>query len=260
MRVSRKVLYEIIFSILALIAVSIALMDIMEKISLVYGSTLYWIDFGILVAFIFDYFIRLVFSSNKRAFVKNNIPDLIAIIPFNSMFKIFRMLKLVKAVKLVRLSKLTKLGRFSAFSLRLYKKAERFFKTNGLIYVLAFTITMLLLSSIAISLFEDMSFTDSLWWAFVTATTVGYGDLSPSTTIGRIIAALLMIVGIGTIGMLTGTIATYFLSSKEDTTGTGELENNIRKSKELLDSEKHELIDYMSYLKSKRIAKKEKSN
>ena len=84
--------------------------------------------------------------------------------------------------------------------------------------------------------------------------------MSPSTTIGRIIAALLMLVGIGTIGMLTGTIATYFLSPKENTTETGELEKNILESKELLEYEKSEMINYVNYLKSKRVSRKEKES
>lgn len=61
-----------------------------------------------------------------------------------------------------------------------------------------------------------MDFKDSLWWSFVTTTTVGYGDISPRTGLGRIIATILMLVGIGFLSMLTGTIATFFLGKKEE--------------------------------------------
>lgn len=63
--------------------------------------------------------------------------------------------------------------------------------------------------------FERMNFSDALWWSFVTATTVGYGDLSPSTNTGRIIASLLMIVGIGLIGSLTSSITSFFLHNND---------------------------------------------
>ena len=53
---------------------------------------------------------------------------------------------------------------------------------------------------------------DALWWSLVTATTVGYGDISPESAGGRIVAAILMLVGIGLIGMVTGSVATYFVS------------------------------------------------
>jgi voltage-gated potassium channel len=70
------------------------------------------------------------------------------------------------------------------------------------------------IGAFSISIVENKSFSDSLWWSFVTTTTVGYGDISPATNAGRIIASILMLVGIGFVGMLTGTIATYFLNDK----------------------------------------------
>ncbi len=56
---------------------------------------------------------------------------------------------------------------------------------------------------------------DALWWSFVTVTTVGYGDFYPVTTSGRILAALLMTVGIGLLGTFTAFVATAFLAPGE---------------------------------------------
>ncbi len=55
-----------------------------------------------------------------------------------------------------------------------------------------------------------------LWWSIVTATTVGYGDISPSTGLGRLIALILMATGIGLLGMITGSIATYFIKPETE--------------------------------------------
>ncbi len=70
-------------------------------------------------------------------------------------------------------------------------------------------------------MFEDtmVNFGDALWWSMVTTTTVGYGDLSPESTGGRILAGILMIVGIGFLGMVTGSVATYFVDRLSKRTG-----------------------------------------
>jgi voltage-gated potassium channel len=57
---------------------------------------------------------------------------------------------------------------------------------------------------------------DALWWAVVTVTTVGYGDRFPVTTLGRAVAVMLMLVGIGLIGVLTATVASFFMREHAD--------------------------------------------
>jgi voltage-gated potassium channel len=68
---------------------------------------------------------------------------------------------------------------------------------------------------------------------------VGYGDISPSTVIGRIIASILRLVEIGTIGMLTGTIATYFLPKKDIRNDSNAVEKNIMESTDITEEEKN---------------------
>jgi voltage-gated potassium channel len=60
------------------------------------------------------------------------------------------------------------------------------------------------------------SYPDSLWWAVVTVTTVGYGDRFPVTAGGRAVAVILMLVGIGLIGVLTATVASFFVQEHTD--------------------------------------------
>ena len=55
---------------------------------------------------------------------------------------------------------------------------------------------------------------DAVWWAFVTMTTVGYGDRFPVTTEGRLAGALLMVAGVGLFGTFSGFIASWFLAPK----------------------------------------------
>jgi voltage-gated potassium channel len=89
------------------------------------------------------------------------------------------------------------------------------------------------LGAVFIALLENMSFGDAIWWSFVTFTTVGYGDVLLTTNLGRIVAILLMIFGIGFIGVTTSTIAAYII-------------NNDGKKKRKKDF-KDETIDFIKY-------------
>ncbi|WP_322545968.1 potassium channel family protein, partial [Clostridium perfringens] len=75
--------------------------------------------------------------------------------------------------------------------------------------MLILTTIIIVLGAVFIALLEDISFGDAIWWSFVTFTTVGYGDVLLTTNLGRIVAILLMIFGIGFIGVTTSTIAAY---------------------------------------------------
>ena len=155
--------------------------------------------------------------------------DLIAIIPFNSLFKIFRVFKIFKMLKLLKLAKIS--ARFA----RLYKRIKFFFDLNGFKYMMLTTLICIGIGGVTIHYAEGMSFSDGLWWSFVTATTVGYGDISPSTIPGRIIATVLMLVGIGLIGSLTSTITTLFFQKHEQKSETSR-DKLIRSIQDQLDN------------------------
>jgi voltage-gated potassium channel len=63
---------------------------------------------------------------------------------------------------------------------------------------------------------DVQTYSDGLWWALVTITTVGYGDITPLTNLGRIIASALMVMGIGFIATITAAVSSYFISSFGD--------------------------------------------
>jgi voltage-gated potassium channel len=77
------------------------------------------------------------------------------------------------------------------------------------------TLLIALLGVLGISYLEkDINLADALWWSFVTITTVGYGDITPVSLGGRLIAILIMLFGIGFLGMFTATIASIFVENK----------------------------------------------
>ena len=201
--------YDLIFSVLALIAVYLSICDIFV------GCTPFQknVDSVITVLFVADYGIRLLLAKSKKDFFLGNVLDLIAIIPFNSLFKAFRIFKMLKVLKLL------KFARVSAYFVRFYRRVKFFFEINGLKYMVVSCLVCIVLGGFGIHFVEGMNLFDGLWWSFVTATTVGYGDISPATPSGRVIAAILMLVGIGLIGSLTSSITALFFQKNS---GQGE--------------------------------------
>lgn len=208
-------IYEIVMVGLALFVVGLFLAELGGFIPPSWLVPAHRIDTGVLVIFAVDYFTRLVLSGKKWKFIKSNIPDLVAIIPFSSVFRIAR---IARIARLARLSRMTRLVRAMArFSVGL-KKVRGFLDTNGLIYALYATAFIVLSGSLSMMLIEaeGLSLGEALWWGVVTVTTVGYGDIVPQTLAGRVIGSLLMFTGIGVLSFTTATVATYFMSPKPD--------------------------------------------
>lgn len=188
--------YEIFMLLLIIVSVAIPAMNFPYAQQL---DTLIW------VIFVIDYGVRLWKADDKKKFVKTNIFSLIALIPLDSLYRSFRIIEFFRVFRL---------------GVYVYRYARPLFMvihTNGLSKMLIFTLVMIVSGATVVEVVEPEihSLTDGLWWAMVTTTTVGYGDISPKTGVGRIVAVILMLVGIGTIGMISGTITTHFLTKKE---------------------------------------------
>jgi voltage-gated potassium channel len=92
---------------------------------------------------------------------------------------------------------------------------------RGLIYLGGTTLLLVLAGAAALEVVEPHTvrggYLDSVWWAIVTASTVGYGDIAPSTFWGRAIAVVLMLAGIGLISTFSASITSYFVGQQEAT-------------------------------------------
>lgn len=224
----KNIAYELISALLALIVAFMLIIelsfDLPHKITYIFDIT----DNIILIIFAIDYFFRLYLAKDKKKFFKENIIDLISIIPFNSIFQGMKLLRLSRLLKFTKLLKFLRLFRILSLLLRFRKHFNKFIKTNNFNYVIYTTIFILILGTLGMHFVEGLSYGNALWWSFVTITTVGYGDISPATTFGRILASILMIVGIGFLSMLTGTISTFFLNKKTGTNYKSEIIDNIK--------------------------------
>ncbi|MAL78409.1 MAG: ion transporter [Sneathiella sp.] len=166
-------------------------------------------DFIICFVFLYDFFKRLFDAENKLAFMKWGWIDLISSIP---VFDVLRYGRLVRVVRVLRVLRVFTSGRILYSTLK-ENKVETTFNSVVLVsmMVLIFgAISVLHLErGVADSNIKEPM--DALWWAFVTITTVGYGDYYPVTAEGRFIAILLMTNGIGFFATLSAMIASKFI-------------------------------------------------
>lgn len=172
--------------------------------------------------FIIDIFKRFKKADNKLKFLLYNSIDIIASIPF-ALFPLGQGLHLLgyaKTLRIIRLLKIIKVFR----SVNVLVKYLKTNKTNSLSIIFTVFLTIFVLAgSIAILTVEGQvensnikTAEDALWWSYITITTVGYGDFYPVTSIGRIIAVIMSLGGIGLFGTFTGIVATYFIGEKNE--------------------------------------------
>lgn len=210
----KRILYNIIMAFLSLTIATILIVQLTLKLGYNSEIILTNIAYTIWIIFVIDFVIRFFISTDKKSFIKNNIIDLISIIPFHTFFILLSNLGIFHLGKYIILLKLVMVLRIVAIVKRSNSNFYRFMRTNNFSYTLFIALILIFLSSIAMSYFEKWNIGDSLWWSIVTVTTVGYGYICPKTFSGRIVASILMIFGIGFIGSLTSTLSTYFIKKE----------------------------------------------
>ncbi|MEI4768141.1 ion transporter [Psychrobacillus sp. FJAT-51614] len=252
---NKSIIYEFIIFLFILLYLTIIVTSYSGS-EILTPDQIKWADYIFIIYFSIEYVVRLYRAKDKKKFVKENIFDLIALIPFDALFKVARLMRLVRLIRIIKVS----------------KTLQGIFKSGGLTNVFLFTLLIMSWGAASNYILEKgenpniNSLGDSIWWSIVTVSTVGYGDISPVTTGGRIIASILMLVGIGLIGSITGSMAIYFsnieqtVDSEEDPLGNNEdeLDTYIRKQLKKIDKLNEDEFDHL--LKSIKVLYQKKNN
>jgi len=207
--------FDISLLLLIIGSIIVVMLDSIESYHNKYGHLFYIMEWTFTILFTLEYILRLVSIQKPLLYVISflGIIDLLAIIP--SYLSIF----FVGAQSLLVLRSLRLLRIFRIFKLAHFLNEMEFLKTALASSLKKISIFMLVVLSLVIILGSVMylvegrengftSIPESIYWAIVTITTVGYGDISPVTPWGKFIASIMMFIGYGIIAVPTGIVTT----------------------------------------------------
>lgn len=216
----RSTTYEFfILAVSVLSIVNLALIALIEFRSQAWLLVTF-IDAALTIIFVIDFTLRFSSAPSKRAYMRHGgVFDLLACLPG---LRIFRLFRIVRAIRIVR-----KLG-----GPRVLRELRTGIASGTLYFVVFFGIFVLEFVGLLELHFEEdapganiTTAGDALWWGYVTATTVGYGDQFPVTVGGRLAGVVMLTVGVALFATFSGFLANAFLSAKQPTaekSGEGE--------------------------------------
>ena len=210
----KKNFYKWFKATLAIVSIVLIVLDF-EAIIDINGtnSKWFWLNNIILIILAIDYFYRLYLAKDRRAFFRNNIFELVAIIPVGIAFNWMKFAQLGDIGLYFRLFRLIRLA-------GLVGMLKDILHTHGILYVIYFSIAFLMLGSVAISITEHVSLDQAFWWAITTASTVGYGDISrhtisPQSLLGKLVILAMILIGVGVMGIVTSSLTAYLMRRNE---------------------------------------------
>jgi len=207
--------FDISLLILILASIIVVMLDSVDDFHKKYGETFYITEWIFTILFSIEYLLRLICIRQPQRYIFSflGMIDLLAIIP--SYLSIFfvgaQSLLVLRALRLLRIFRIFKLTHFVS-EMRFLRVAIYNSLRKISIFIL-FVITVTVIMGSIMYLVEDAesgftSIPQSIYWAIVTITTVGYGDISPATALGKFIASIIMLLGYGIIAVPTGIVTT----------------------------------------------------
>jgi len=199
------------------LSVLLVMLESVESLDAKYHAFLHVSEWTITVFFTLEYLLRVVSATKTKGYILSfyGMIDLIAILPMYLSFFIpgSQVLVVVRALRLLRLFRVLNLASFTGQEshLKLAIKAGRR-KITVFIYFVIVVSCLLGALMYVVEKGENgfQSIPNSIYWVIVTLTTVGYGDITPVTTLGKIMASIIMVMGYGIIAVPTGIVTAEY--------------------------------------------------
>lgn len=211
--------FDLVLILAILISVLAVILESIEYFSLKYGFALHVIEWVFTLLFTLEYAVRLYCSPNPRAYATSfyGTVDLLAILPtyISLLIPSANLLLIIRLLRVLRIFRILKLLQYTGEANVLWRsltKARRkilIFLFSVMIVVTIFGSLMYIIEG---PMFGFTSIPRSIYWAIVTVTTVGYGDITPHTALGQGIAAMAMLTGYAIIAVPTGIISAELIN------------------------------------------------
>ena len=181
-------------------------------------AILQFIEVFSVIVFTIEYVLRIYVADNKLKFIFSlfGIIDFLAILPFYLSFGVD--LRSLRALRFLRLFRVLKLVRYNK-AMKHFTSAIKLAKEEILLFIFI-TLILIYFSAVGIYYFENQaqpehfsSIFESLWWAIITLTTVGYGDVYPITVGGKVFTFFILMIGLGIVAIPTGIISSALTKS-----------------------------------------------
>lgn len=215
--------FDVVLLVLILLSVLIVMFESVPKWNGYYTNELYIAEWVFTIIFTIEYFLRIIISPKPLKYIFSwwGVIDLISIVPtfITPFVSGYTSLRVVRALRLLRIFRVLKLSRFTSESQALaHSLKASYYK---IMVFLFFVVMMMILAGTLMYVIEGGengfdSIPASIYWAIVTTTTVGYGDMTPGTDIGKILSSIMMILGYAIIAVPTGLISVEMSRYKDE--------------------------------------------
>jgi voltage-gated potassium channel len=206
-------MFDLLLFVAILASVIVVLLESVASVRARAGPTLRGLEWGFTVLFTIEYILRLVSVERPLRYARSafGLIDLIAILPsyVSLLFPGAQSLLVVRLLRLLRVFRVLKLAEYLRESRTLAQALRASWRKIAVFLLTVVTIVVVVGTLMYVIEGPRHGFTNipiSIYWAVVTLTTVGYGDLAPATTMGRALAVVLMLTGYGIIAVPTGIV------------------------------------------------------
>lgn len=213
--------YDILQLICIIASVIVVALESVSSLPLLVDRWLYRFEWFFTVIFTFDYVARVWIVPNKSKYIFSffGIIDLLSILPtyLGLLFVGAQSLMVIRSIRLIRIFRIFKLSRYVGEGQNLARALKS--SRHKIIVFLVTIMTSVIITGTLMFLIEGpvhgfTSIPKSIYWAIVTMTTVGYGDLAPQTPLGQSLASFIMILGYGIIAVPTGIVSAEMVMQK----------------------------------------------